>query len=160
MKQIIYFLSLVVFTGFISLSAQAQKKMPAFTFEDLNARPFTNTNIKQGLSTIVFFYDPYCEHCAQQADWIRESEAAFKNINLVWVSTEDLQPIQEFKAAHFGGTTLDKLYFVRDTKWKFDTYFGYTVAPGVYLYNKDNILLKSYSKETPAIDFLKALSGK
>ncbi len=160
MKQIIYFLSLIVFTGFVSFTAQAQKKMPAFTFEDLNAKPFTNANIKQGLSTIVFFYDPYCEHCAQQADWIRESEAAFKNTNLVWVSTEDLQPIQEFKNAHFGGSALDKLYFVRDTKWKFDTYFGYTVAPGVYLYNKDNVLLKSYNKETPAIDFLKELSGK
>lgn len=160
MKQFFYLIAVVSFFSFFAVSAQAQKKMPAFTFEDLNAKPFTNTNLKPGLSTIVFFYDPYCDHCAQQAGWMRESEAAFRNVNLLWVSTEDTKPIEEFKKTHFSGTLLDKLYFVRDTKWKFDTYFGYTVAPGVYVYNKDNVLLKSYDKETPVIEFLKVMSGK
>lgn len=150
------------FALFLAFNLQAQtRRLPAFAFDDLSGKAFTNANLKASLSTIVFFYDPFCEHCAQQAEWIKESQAAFKNVQLVWVTAEtDVAAIQKFKETHFGGTTLDKVYFLKDTKYKFDSYFGYTEAPGIYVYNKDGVLLKDYRKETVAYELLKTLGGK
>lgn len=153
---------LFTFLGlFFSLTLQAQKKLPAFSFDDLAGKAFTNTSLKAGFPTIVFFYDPYCEHCNLQAEWIKESQAAFKNVQLLWVTTEqDMTPIQEFKKKHFEGTSLDKVYFLKDTKFRFDSYFGYTEAPGIFVYNKEGVFLKDFRKETMAYDLLKTLSGK
>lgn len=150
----------VLFAFVIGIQAQAQKKMPAFSFLDMSGSTFTNANLPAGSPTIVFFFDPSCEHCAQQAEWIKESQAAFKNTNLVWVSTEEVEPMKKFKKDHFDGTTLTKVYFLKDSKYRFDSYFGYTEAPGIYVYNKDNVLMKEFKKEVQAIELLKALSGK
>lgn len=156
------FFLLILCLGVMSLYTQyahAQgRKLPVFSFEDLAAKPFTPANLKAGIPTIVFFYDPYCDHCAQQAEWMKGAQAKIKNVNLVWVTTErDIKAIQDFQKLHFGGTTLDKVYFLIDKKFKFDSYFGYTEAPGIYVYNKEGFLAKSFTKETPAAEVLKPI---
>jgi thiol-disulfide isomerase/thioredoxin len=157
MKNIALLLTFIACIFVMPIQVQAQKRLPAFSFQDLNGAAFTNANLKSGIPTIVFFYDPYCDHCAQEADWVKAAQSKFANINLLWVSTEERQPIVKFKSEHFGETTLTKLYFLRDTKWKFDSYFGYTEAPGIYVYNKDGVLVKDFKKETPVSELLRPL---
>ncbi len=156
MKKIILFTFFLATFALFNL-AQAQKALPKFSFFDLEGKTFTSANLKTGVPTIVFFYDPYCEHCNLQADWINNSYIRVKGMNLVWVSTEEAGPIQEFKKNHFSTNTWDKLYFLRDSGFKFDNYFGYTEAPGIYLYDKNGVLVKDFRKETPTSDLLRPL---
>ncbi len=135
-------------------AAQAQKTLPKFSFFDLAGNTFTNVNLKAGVPTIVFFYDPYCEHCNLQAEWINNSYVRVKGMNLVWVSTEEVGPIKEFQKNNFSKNTWDKLFFLRDSGFKFDNYFGYTEAPGIYVYDKNGVLVKDFRKETPTSTLL------
>ena len=151
------FILLSIFLAFFGLyNASAQKKLPQFTFEDLQGKTFGSSNITEGIPTIVIFFDPYCDHCAQEAKWIRQMENSFKNINLVWVSTEAAAAIAKFKEDHFDGSILTKIYFLRDSKFRFDGYFGYSVAPTVHVYNKAGNYVKSFDKETLPADLLQA----
>jgi len=159
MKNFILFYAFFALLGIFSASAQSKQKLPNFTFDDLNGKPFSYERLQKGIPTVVVFFDPYCDHCAKEADWIRQMENSFKNINLVWVSTEEVAAITKFKNEHFEGSILKKIYFLKDSKYRFDSYFGYSVAPTVYVYNKAGNFVKSFDKETVALDLLKAANS-
>ena len=133
------------------------QQLPAFSFKDLKEQKFTREQVKTGIPTIVIFFDPYCDHCAQQADWIAGSADAFKQINLVWVTTEMKDATEEFVATHFSGAKLPYQHFLLDTEFMFDGYFGYSEVPSIYLYNAAGKRVKSLDKETPADALLKYL---
>lgn len=153
MKKFVLFTFILAFFALFN-AAQAQKTLPKFSFFDLAGNTFTYANLKTGVPTIVFFYDPYCEHCNLQAEWISNSYIRVKGMNLVWVSTEEVGPIKEFQKNHFSKNTWDKLFFLRDSGFKFDNYFGYTEAPGIYVYDKNGVLVKDFRKETPTSTLL------
>ena len=132
----------------------AQQKLPAFFFTDLEGNTFGINDIQQGVPTMAFFYDPYCDHCAQQAEWIAEEAAQFEHVQMIWVSTEQQEPVQAFFDKHFKGKALPLLYMLRDTDFMFDTYFGYSEAPSIYIYNSKGKRIKALSKETPAAELL------
>lgn len=156
MKNFILLYAFIAFCGVFSASAQTKDKLPQFVFDDLQGKPFGYANIAKGIPTVVFFFDPYCEHCAKEAKWIRDMEDSFTNINLVWVTTEEVAGINKFKSEHFNGTVLTKLYFLKDSKYRFDGFFPYSVAPTVHVYNKNGKYIKSFDKETLPIEILKA----
>jgi thiol-disulfide isomerase/thioredoxin len=162
MKNFILFYAFIAILGVFSASAQgkAERKLPQFAFEDLQGKAFGQANIQKNIPTVVVFFDPYCDHCAKEAGWIRQMENSFKNINLVWVSTEEVAAIAKFKETHFKGTILTKLYFLRDAKYRFDGFFGYSVAPTVHVFNKDGKFIQSFDKETLPADILKASQVK
>ncbi|MFN0201822.1 MAG: peroxiredoxin family protein [Bacteroidia bacterium] len=155
MKKLLVLTLFMTFLGFMGAFAQA-KKMPQFSFDDLKGGTFASTSLKAGLPTIVFFFDPFCDHCEQQAKWIAADAAKFKNVNLVWVSTEDVNAISKFKSTHFAKAGLDKLHFLKDSKYRFDGYFGYSEALSMYVFNKAGVQVKALKKETPAAELLKA----
>ena len=152
---------LILFTcllGF-AISGFAQKTMPAFAFTDLEGNSFTHTNLEPGLATIVMFFDPYCDHCEQQAKWINEDAEDFENIQLLFVTTEpEVAATQEFVSKVFSNTPLEYVHFLLDTDYMFDAYFeGYYEVPSVLIYTNEGKLSKILNKETPAADLLKHL---
>jgi len=146
---------------FVCLAVQplmAQKRMPDFSFQDLSGKAFTQENVKKNMATIVFFFDPYCDHCQQQAEWINDMSRDFKNIQLIWVSTETPESIGEFQKKHLNAKSLAlNTHFLVDTEFMFDSYFGYSEAPSMYLYDKSGKRVKSFTKETPAKILLRYL---
>ena len=142
----------------LSASLQAQKNLPAFSFNDLDGRAFTKADLREDLPTIVFFFDPYCDHCQQQAKWIKEAGDQFKDIQMVWVTTEsETKASQEFSLEYFGGGKWEHVYFLIDSNFLFDGFFGYSEVPSIYIYNASGQRLKSFSKETPAEILLRFL---
>lgn len=150
------------FTFFLLLifSAQyltAQQKLPAFFFTDLEGNTFGINHIKQDVPTIAFFFDPYCDHCAKQAEWIAEEADKFAGVQMLWVTTEQQEPVQGFYDKHFKGKGLPMLHMLRDKDFMFDTYFGYSEAPSIYIYNSSGKRVKALSEETPAAKLLELI---
>lgn len=153
--------SLILFACLVSLavSSFAQKTMPAFAFTDLEGNSFTHADLQPDLATIFIFFDPYCDHCEHQAEMIQAAEADFKNVQIVFVTTEpEVAPTEAFMNKMFGNTTLEHVHFLLDTDYMFDAYFdGYYEVPSVLVYDKEKKHKKTLNKETPAADLLKHL---
>jgi thiol-disulfide isomerase/thioredoxin len=153
------FARLILFIVFamLSFSSIAQQKFPEFSFMDLNDKSFTSKNLKTKLPVIAIFFDPYCSHCEQQAQWIREAESEFQDVQLLFVSTEEKEAIAVFKEKYFNGTTLKHVYFLKDTEYQFDGYFGYSEVPSMYIYNQKWLKVAEFHKETEAEKMIESL---
>jgi thiol-disulfide isomerase/thioredoxin len=156
MKQLLIFLAFLI--GLL-IGGLAQSQLPAFSFTDLEGKEFTQQNLETGMATVVMFFDPYCDHCEQQAEWIREAEDKFKDVQFLFVTTEpEQQPTALFREKHFGNTSLEHVHFLIDSNFMFDGYFeGYYEVPSILIYSAEGKRLKVLSKETPAEGLLKYL---
>ncbi|MEM7374023.1 MAG: redoxin domain-containing protein [Bacteroidota bacterium] len=137
----------------------AQSPIPAFQFLDLNGETFTQSNLPEDQPVFIMRFDPYCEHCDTQAQWIAEAEEQFKDIHLVFVSfLDEVDAIQDFQTRHFSDTQLEHLHFLRDPDYQFEEYFGYTdESLVIYLYQPGKKSLKYFGKEQAAEILLKFL---
>lgn len=151
MKKVLL-LSLVLL---FALAASAQSSLK-FAFKDLAGKDFTQANLKPGMPVMVFFFDPYCDHCEAQAKAIREAKAKFAHVQFVWVTTESAEAAKKFRDAQFG-PTFPNMHVLTDPKFQFDAYFGYTEVSTSHLFNKDWKKTKTFTHETTAAELLKYL---
>ncbi len=140
-------------------SLQAQVSFPAFSFQDLEGNTFTPAQLDASKSTMIMLFDPFCDHCEQQADWIAAAADQFTDVQFVFVTLEpEIEYIEAFKEKHFGKSGLKHLFFVQDVNVAFETYFGYTDdVVNIYLYKPGKDRPKYFGEETPAADLLKYL---
>ena len=157
MKRLTYiFLGISMVMG-QSFLLQAQNSFPSFQFTDLEGKAFGNLQLEEEKATIAFFFDPYCDHCAQQAQWISEAPEKFKEVQMIWVSTETPESIKEFAEKYFDLEKWKYVHFLVDTQFAFDSYFGYSEVPSIYLFNKNGQRVKAFTRETPADILLRFL---
>jgi len=156
MKLIKSFVILIFLVGTIFQSGLAQEKLPEFQFSDLEGNTFSYAQLRTDLPVLVFFFDPYCDHCQKQATWIKEAKDQFTEIQQVWVTTEEATPTKEFHEKYLG-TDWDHVYILQDKQFLFDGYFGYSEIPSIYVYNQQWQRVKAFNKETPADVLLRFL---
>lgn len=140
-----------------SQASFSQKSLPEFSFIDLNSKPVTKAILEQGKAVIVFFFDPYCDHCAQQTIWINEAIEKFQEITQIWVTTEpELDATKAFRDKNFKNTgNGNQAIFCIDTEFMFDGYFqGYYEVPSILVYNKNWKRTHIFSEETPVEEIL------
>lgn len=136
-----------------ALWAQPEKYPPAQTFPrfllyTLEGKPFTDKDLPPAArGRIVMFFDPYCDHCQHQARLLRENPAALKGIQLIWVSTETAEALRNFQETYLKG--LPDTHVLRDKDFKFDSFFGYSIAPTLYVYDKSGKLKAIHKEEVP-----------
>lgn len=159
LKKIVFpYLSLLFFVCF-SMGYTQNKEgfsptLPNFQFVKPNGEIFTNQNLHKGKATIVLFFDPDCDHCQKQADWIAASPESFKNAQLLWVSTAEPDAINIFHKSRFGKYPYP-VFFVKDKNYKFDSIFGYSVAPTILVYSSTGQLQKSFKNEVSVYELVK-----
>lgn len=147
--SIAIFLGLAIgFAGELS----AQLAVPAFSFTDLDGNTYSSDKLNTSKSALIIYFDPWCEHCNQQAEWIAENQAAFKNVQILFITFEPEQdPIREFKNKHFSGTGWTNVTFLQDLDFMFESYFGYTDDPlYIYCYKPDGKKGKYFGEEQQA----------
>lgn len=145
--------TLVALIGLAFLYAQPEKYPPAqqfprFLLYTLDGKPFTDQDlppVQRG--RIVIFFDPYCDHCQKQATFMRENADALKDFQQIWVSTETADAIKKFQETYLKG--LPNVFVLRDKDFKFDGFFGYSVAPTIYVYDRTGKLRAVYREEVP-----------
>ena len=144
---------------FLSLHAQPEnppKALPDFVFYDLNRNFFTKENLIKGKPVIVFFFDPYCDHCQKQTKMITENANKFKNVQFVFVSTETYKALKEFYNNYLKGKNLN-VFVVKDKDYQFDNYFSYSVAPRLFVYDENWNYVKDFKNEVHPDVILKYL---
>lgn len=148
-------LTLALLVTFI-FSAQAQLAVPAFSFTDLDGEVYASTELDQSRSALIIYFDPWCEHCNTQAEWIAEHPEEFADVQILFITFEpEKEPIHDFKSKHFSATRWSNVTFLQDLDFQFESYFGYTDdALYIYCYKADGSKGKYFGKEQPA-DVLK-----
>ena len=126
---------------------QGASQLPVFSFKQVDTGTLiTQKSLKPGLHTIVIFFDPGCDHCQLQAEWIASAINRFPNTQFLWVSTSSPKDIIAFRDKIFKGTTTP-MFWVQDSEYKIDDYFGYTTVPSIYVYNTQGSLRVTYRNE-------------
>jgi thiol-disulfide isomerase/thioredoxin len=157
-KLIIMKFSVIILAIIFNLSTITAQTIPDFKFIGLNGETITRTNLQTNQPVFVFFFDPWCDHCQQQADWIYQEMEKFTYSNLLWVTTEsESNVIKEFEEKHFKNSK--HVIFCIDSEFMFDSWFdGYYEVPSVIVFNKSWKKITVLNKETPVEILLNTLS--
>ncbi len=114
--------------------AHAQLAVPTFSFTDLDGNVFRSEQLDDNRSALIIYFDPWCEHCHQQAEWISALQEGFRDVQVLFITFEpEQEPIRDFRQRHFSGSGWDNVTFLQDLDFQFETYFGYTDDP-LYIY--------------------------
>lgn len=130
--------------------------LPAFSFLGVDGKPVSNASLVQGQPTVVVYFDPGCDHCQRQAQWIRAAESQFGKTQFVWVSTADLVEVRAFGPKYLAGASL-KHHLAKDAKYQFDALFGYSVAPTILAFDGAGRFKHAWENEVAADEIAKVL---
>ena len=161
MKKTMYAgIILFLIFSFSGVFAQAPiTQLPDFHFYDQGNKKFTKAQLKPNTPTIVFYFDPDCDHCQKQAGFIQKEITKFAAIQVVFVAfPASIEAITAFGRKYFPNQIGKNFHFLRDNDYLFDKFFGYSEAPSIYVFNKTGKCVKTVKKtETSVADLLSAL---
>ena len=136
--------------SFLCLFVGLQAQMPGFSFEKTDHSALTPETLMKGKPTIVFFFDPDCEHCQDQAGRMKPYLAQFKDVNLIWVSWGEMDAIKKFQTTFIGSAS--NIHFAKDVNYAIDRYFGESNIPTVHIFGKDGKKITTLSEVADAAD--------
>lgn len=121
--------------------------LPEFAFQLPDKSWLTPAVLPENQPVIVFYFDPFCEHCNLEAGWVKENADLFKGITLIWVSwAEKVEDNVDFFKKYFMEMPT-KVYVAQDVNYKIDDYFGYSEVPSIYVYNAARARTASFKAE-------------
>lgn len=157
MKHIVLALTLLISFSAVQLQAQDHPKgntkegigeaLAPFDFEGTDGSRVTPAQLTEGKPVIVFYFDPFCDHCQKEAGWINDNAAMFKDITLLWVAYAEIKDIKGFREKYLPDVK-SKIVFANDDQYQFDNYFGYSTVPSIYVYNSKHLRTASFKSET------------
>lgn len=161
MKRNIYSTLIVLLLTWFGNQAMAQNEdrvgspMPEFSFDEIDGTKLTKAEVTPGKPALVFYFDPDCDHCQEIARRINEKISAFDNATVLFVTFSDMEMLQAFPAKHVPNSVGKKnFHFANDTNYKFDSYFGYSEAPTIHIYNSKGVKAKVFRKEVEVSEIL------
>ena len=142
-------ISLLAFMGYKVVSkinhkkqvAENIKKMPAFSYLNLENKIFTNENLEEGIPTLFIYFNSDCDFCNHEAEMVQQNIEELKAIQVVFISYEPIEKIKQF-ATKFKLLNHANIYFLSDSKITFATTFDVKSMPCLVLYDKDNNLIE------------------
>jgi thiol-disulfide isomerase/thioredoxin len=154
-----YIISILIlgfaFGGFYLINKKAEEKaqarekiqaMPNFQFLALDSTVFSAADLAERKTVLVYF-NSTCEHCQYEAAEISKHIKEFKNINLLFVSEQNLAEIRAF-AETYGLDKQDNIKFLKAPNNGFYKLFGSSPIPSIFIYSADKQLVKNYKGET------------
>ena len=150
-------ISLLAFMGYKVVSkinhkkqvAENIKKMPAFSYLNLENKIFTNENLEEGKPTLFIYFNSECDFCNHEAEMVQQNIEELKAIQVVFISYEPIEKIKQF-ATKFKLLNHANIYFLSDSKITFATTFDVKSMPCLVLYDKDNNLIEKIKGQTKA----------
>lgn len=142
-------ISLLAFMGFKLVSkinhkkqvAENIKKMPAFSYLNLENKIFTNENLEEGKPTLFIYFNSECDFCNHEAEMVQQNIEELKAIQVVFISYEPIEKIKQF-ATKFNLLHHANISFLSDSKISFATTFDVKSMPCLVLYDKENNLIE------------------
>ncbi|RZL34649.1 MAG: redoxin domain-containing protein [Pedobacter sp.] len=136
--------------------ALQKQNLPNFQLYSQDLKIFAAKDLEENKAVCIFYYNAECEHCQYEATQINKTLTAFRNTQVVMVSTNTPKETALF-AKTYG---LSSAGFIRlyDKDYAFYKWFGKSVTPSVYIYNANHKLLKEYTGEVKIEAVIKYLS--
>lgn len=120
--------------------------LPKISLTGLDSTTITLTSKNQ--PTVIFYFDPHCEHCQQEAKELKKQAQAFQDAQLLWLSTERLWLLREFEKEYELQKGLSSLTIVQISPQDADKQFGFRTVPTILIYDSKGNLVKKYVGET------------
>ena len=108
--------------------------------------------------TIVFYFDPNCEHCQNEARELVKQATQFTNVELLWLSTERLWVLRQFEAKYQLQKRVSTLKIGQISPNDADKRFGFRIVPTILIYDAEGQLAKKYVGETKIEALVKHLT--
>lgn len=137
---------------------QQLQTIPTFEFLDMEQYIFTKSNLKPNLPIIFISFNSECEFCQYEAQSISENLNQFKDVQILFVSTESLGAVQQF-SEHYNLHNKQNITFLQDKDGLFNTLFDATTIPYILIYDKNQKLIKKHKGQLNANGILRALHG-
>lgn len=143
-------ISIMSFLGFRIYKTIQQKKMteksteklPAFSFTAIDNKTFSNVDLPNANSKIIFnFFSPNCEHCQYMATQYFKNREQIKDATIIMVSIADSNSVTKFNK-DYQLSTLPNLISLRDTKFQFYKIFGTATVPSFFIYEHQKLIKK------------------
>ena len=83
----------------ITVAAQ-NKSLPEFSFLNNKNQKITPASLPIGQPVVVFYFDPFCDHCKEQAKIVGQDAAKFGKTTFVWVGLGEMEDNVTFKKEH------------------------------------------------------------
>lgn len=163
-KKIIIFLLLIISAGIALLltvqvgdfHAKAKLKegrsntFPVISLLSLqqtafNTRPLADVPVYK----LVVIVDPECDHCDFEMDEIVRNAGKFKDAYVLFISPKPVAELQKFahKIKNTGFSNINIFSLRHEDLFR---HFNGNPFPDIYLYGKDNKLIKNFWGETPS----------
>ncbi len=134
------------------------QKLPALHFYDLKGGAFMQVELKQGTATVIIYFNTECEHCQYEAEAIRENIEDFEEAAVLMISDESREILQSF-AEEYQLSGLPNLHVLADEQNRFKELFGTSMVPSIFIYDKDQKLIKHFKGETKTEAILNYLNN-
>lgn len=92
---------------------------------------------------VLVLFNPDCDHCHEQAKQIKGRMEAFSKYNLYFVSSQDMEMINEF-AKQMELTNQKNVFFGNAASQAVYDVFGPIPTPSTYIYKKDGAFIQSF----------------
>ncbi|TPG38842.1 TlpA family protein disulfide reductase [Flavobacterium pectinovorum] len=163
--SLVTFIGVLLFLGYQIVSkinhkneiAQNIKRIPEFSYQNIDGIAFTNKNLREKTSTIFIYFNTECDFCHEEAKIIKENITRFSNVQFIFVSAEKPEQIKKFAQKH-QLTTYDTVYFLHDNKNTFATTFDVNALPCLVLYDKNNTLIEKIKGQTKVEILIKKIN--
>lgn len=142
-------LSLLAFMGHKVVSkinykkqvAENIKKMPDFSYVNIENKVFTNESLEKGNPTLFIYFNSECDFCNHEAEMVFQNLEKLQDIQVVFISYEPIEKIKQF-ATKFNLLNHANITFISDSKNSFATTFDVNTLPCLVLYDKDDNLIE------------------
>ncbi|RZS99147.1 TlpA family protein disulfide reductase [Aquimarina brevivitae] len=135
----------------------ALKTIPDFSFETLEGKTFTQNNLDTDQPTVLIYFNSGCDYCQHEAQSIEQHIDAFKNVQLVFVSYETKEAIQQFSKT-YKLNNYDNIILLSDTRDDFANRFDATSIPYLLIYDKDKKLIAKHKGQLRAESIIEMLN--
>lgn len=130
---------------------QKIKNMPSFNVLELDSTTIFNTSqLTNGKSTIIIYFDPDCETCQQETNLIKSNIDLLSATNILMLSIRNTSRLKEF-VAEYNINHYPNIKVAKDIKYSMLNIFKLQSIPSSIFYDKNKIIQKiyegSFSKE-------------
>lgn len=129
------------------VAAQKVQQLPDLTLHDMDSVAYSVRRLAPGQPTVLIYFNSVCEHCQYEAQAIRERADAFRQATIVLISSESLPPIRAF-AVKYGLNKCSNIHFASLSFGDVVRTFGSVSVPQVFIYNRQQQLVKQFKGET------------
>lgn len=138
--------------------AANMEELPQFSYKGTQGSTFTKEDLKNGKPTVIIYFNSECEYCQHESQDIEQNIKKLKQVQLLFVSTENMETIQNF-ARTYKLNIYDNIHFLSDSQNTFANTFDAHTIPFILIYDKDKKLVKKIKGQTKVSTILAALDN-